>query len=99
MVNSILVVGSLGLFFGIFLTFIYSKFKVEESHLYSKIYELLPKANCGGCGFAGCSSFAESLIEGKINPEKCVMVGENELDEICKLLGREKREKEKLVAR
>jgi len=99
MLNSIIIVGGLGLFFGVFLTFIYTKFKVEENPLFSKIYTLLPKANCGGCGFAGCSAFAESLIENKVTPEKCVLIGESELSKICNLLGIEKSKKEKLVAR
>ena len=96
---SILIVGLLGLFFGIFLTIIYSKFKVEENPLYSKIYQLMPKANCGGCGFPGCSGFVEALLEGKVSPSKCVMLNENSFSEICKLLGLEKGGKEKLVAR
>ncbi|HOK56313.1 MAG TPA: RnfABCDGE type electron transport complex subunit B [bacterium] len=99
MLNSILIVGCLGLFFGIFLTFIYTKFKIDENPLYSKVYELLPKGNCGACGYAGCSAFAEVLIENKVTPEKCVMIGEKELSEICKLLGIEKIQKEKFVAR
>ncbi|MCM8804456.1 MAG: RnfABCDGE type electron transport complex subunit B [Candidatus Omnitrophica bacterium] len=99
MLNSILIVGSLGLFFGVFLTFIYTKFKIEENPLFSKIYELLPKANCGGCGLSGCNAFAENLMEGRITPEKCVLIGENEVSEICKLLGIEKKEKNKIVAR
>ncbi|MCM8819158.1 MAG: RnfABCDGE type electron transport complex subunit B [Candidatus Omnitrophica bacterium] len=99
MVNSILIVGCLGLFFGIFLTIIYTKFKVEENPLFSKIYTLLPKANCGGCGFAGCSAFAESLIENKTSVDKCVLLDEKSFSEICKLLGITSEKKEKLVAR
>lgn len=99
MLMAILILGILGLFFGIFLTFIYTKFKVEENPLFTKIYELLPKANCGGCGFAGCSAFAECLIENKTSPEKCVMIDEKSLSEICNLLGLEKKEKERYIAR
>ncbi|MCM8785063.1 MAG: RnfABCDGE type electron transport complex subunit B [Candidatus Omnitrophica bacterium] len=99
MANSILVVGLLGLFFGIFLSFVYTKFKIEENPLFSKIYELLPKANCGACGFAGCSAFAESLIENKTTPEKCVMVDKLSLVKICEILGIEAEKKEKFVAR
>jgi Predicted NADH:ubiquinone oxidoreductase, subunit RnfB len=95
----VLIVGSLGLFFGIFLTIIYSRFKVEENPLYSKIYQLMPKANCGACGFPGCSGFVEALLEGKASPSKCTMLGENSFSEICKLLGLENGKKEKFVAR
>ncbi len=99
MLSSILILTGLGLFFGTFLTIIYTKFRVEENPIFSKIYELLPKGNCGGCGFAGCADFAENLIANKITPEKCVLIDEKSISEICKLLGIETGKKEKLVAR
>jgi RnfABCDGE-type electron transport complex B subunit len=99
MLTSILIVGCLGLFFGVFLTIIFAKFKTEDNPLYLRIYELMPKANCGACGFPGCSGFVESLLEGKVSPSKCAMLDENSFSEICKLLGIEKDKKEKLVAR
>ncbi|MCX7917373.1 MAG: RnfABCDGE type electron transport complex subunit B [bacterium] len=99
MVISLIVVGLMGLFFGIFLTIIYLKFKVEENPLYNQIYSLLPKANCGGCGFAGCSGFAESLIEGKVTPDKCVLIEANSLEEICNILGILKKEKVRKIAK
>ena len=27
---------------------------------------MLPNANCGGCGYPGCSGLAEALVEGKV---------------------------------
>lgn len=99
METSVIIIGGLGLFFGIFLTIIYSKFKVEENPLFLQIVSLLPNANCGGCGFAGCNDFAKNLIEGKISPEKCVMITKDALTEVCKILNIEKKEGIKLVAR
>lgn len=99
MLIPILIVGGLGLFFGVFLTIFYLKFKTEENPLYSRIYDLLPRANCGACGFSGCSGFAEALIEGKVSPEKCVMINDEGCSDICKLLGIELKEREKFVAR
>ena len=33
---------------------------------------MLPNANCGGCGFPGCSGFATALVEGKAkNVSQC----------------------------
>ncbi|MCM8771703.1 MAG: RnfABCDGE type electron transport complex subunit B [Candidatus Omnitrophica bacterium] len=99
MIISIIVVGCLGLFFGIFLTIIYSKFKTEENPFFSKIYSLLPKANCGGCGFAGCNDFAENLIDGKTTPERCVMLNEESIIEVCNLLGIKNERRERNIAR
>ena len=38
------------------------KFKVEEDPRIDEVNELLPGANCGGCGYPGCRGFAEAVI-------------------------------------
>ena len=96
---SVLVVAGLGIVFASFLTYFFVKFHVEENPLVSQIYQLLPHANCGACGFAGCSGFAEALSEGKVPPEKCAMITPENLKKICSLLGIEGGEKERKVAR
>ena len=32
----------------------------------TKVTEMLPNANCGGCGYPGCAGLAEELVEGKV---------------------------------
>ena len=40
------------------------------------ITEALPGANCGGCGFAGCGDYANSLVENPDTPcNKCAPGG------------------------
>lgn len=93
------ILGGLGLLFGIFLTFFSMRFKVEENPLTEQIFELMPKANCGACGQAGCGIFAELLTEGKVSPEKCAMLQEKDMDKICSILGIEHKERVVKVAR
>ena len=38
---------------------------VKEDPRVGEVLKLLPGANCGGCGFPGCSGFATALVEGK----------------------------------
>jgi len=36
-----------------------------------KIYEVLPKLNCGLCGFGSCGQFARAAAEGRASPFGC----------------------------
>ena len=38
---------------------------VQVDERIERVAEMLPNANCGGCGFPGCAGFAEALVEGK----------------------------------
>ena len=38
---------------------------VKEDERIEEVTKMLPNANCGGCGFPGCSGFAAALVEGK----------------------------------
>jgi len=49
---------------GIIMT-VSSRRKIRE------IYELLPKLNCGLCGFDGCGQFARAVAEGRASPFGC----------------------------
>jgi electron transport complex protein RnfB len=46
----------------VILYFVARKFKVFEDPRIDEIQSILPAANCGGCGFAGCRNFAEALV-------------------------------------
>jgi len=42
-----------------------SKEKIRE------IYQVLPKLNCGFCGFKTCGQFARAVAEGRASPFSC----------------------------
>lgn len=60
--SAILVVGIVGLAFGLLLAVAAIIFKVEVDERIEKIEEVLPSANCGACGFAGCSAYAAAVV-------------------------------------
>ena len=53
----------LALISAVILYFVAQKFKIFEDPRIDEIQAVLPAANCGGCGFAGCRNFAEALVK------------------------------------
>ncbi|MFP4040093.1 MAG: RnfABCDGE type electron transport complex subunit B [Desulfosudaceae bacterium] len=47
-------------------------FYVYEDPMIAEVENLLPGANCGGCGYAGCSAAAEAIVNGEAAPTVCV---------------------------
>ena len=59
---AVVIVGAIGLIFGLLLSFASVIFKVEVDEREEKILSVLPGANCGACGFAGCSAYAAAVV-------------------------------------
>ena len=62
-------------------------FHVEEDPRIEAVTGLLPGANCGGCGQAGCSSAAEAMVNGVIEVNSCVVGGTETAEAIGAYLG------------
>ena len=60
--NSVLVLGTLGLIFGAILAYASKKFAVDVDERVESILDVLPGANCGGCGFPGCGGLANAIV-------------------------------------
>lgn len=60
---ALLLLGGTGLLAAVILYFVAQKFKVEEDPRIDQVAEVLPGANCGGCGFAGCRAMAEACVK------------------------------------
>ena len=37
-----------------------------------RVYEALPKMDCGRCGFENCAKFVRAVAEGKVSPFDCL---------------------------
>ena len=62
-------------------------FKVEEDPRIDLVTAVLPGANCGGCGFAGCRNFAEACVKaGSIDGLACPVGGEPTMDQVKLIL-------------
>jgi electron transport complex protein RnfB len=62
----LIVLTSLGLFFGFLLAYSNKKFSIEVNPLIHIVEDVLPKGQCGACGFAGCMAYAEAVV---LNPD------------------------------
>ena len=62
----IVVMGAVGIVFGVILAIANKKFSMEVNPLIHEVDEVLPKGQCGACGFAGCANYAEAVV---LNPE------------------------------
>jgi len=83
----VLTVGALALVFGIILGFSAKKFAVESDPNVKRIINVLPGANCGGCGYPGCAVFAERVASGEASYNGCPPAGAAVSAEIAKYIG------------
>ena len=62
-------------------------FKVEEDPRIDLVTAVLPGANCGGCGFAGCRNFAEACVKANgIEGLACPVGGEPTMEQVKLIL-------------
>lgn len=94
-----LIIGAIGLFFGALLAFASIVFKVEKDERIDEICELLPGANCGGCGYTGCSALAEAIVADGELATKCNLMTEEKNAQICAIMGIQAGKIEKKTAR
>ena len=64
-VYACIVVVVAGIILGLALGLADKYLKIEEDPRKDDITALLPGANCGACGYPGCSGLAEAMVEGK----------------------------------
>jgi Na+-translocating ferredoxin:NAD+ oxidoreductase RNF subunit RnfB len=75
------------------------RFRVEEDPRIDEVAALLPGANCGGCGFAGCRALAEAIVKSDtMDSLYCPVGGSEAMKNIAALLGRTAVAREPMVA-
>jgi electron transport complex protein RnfB len=98
MVIPLLILSGVGLVMASLLAVARKAFAVEVDERQELIEEILPGANCGGCGYPGCSGYAAALVQGKAKPNACPPGGADLAGELGEILGVEVEETEDLVA-
>ncbi|MCM8796728.1 MAG: RnfABCDGE type electron transport complex subunit B [Candidatus Omnitrophica bacterium] len=94
----ILILGALGAIFGVGLALASRKFSVHIDERLERIHGLLPGANCGACGGAGCFGFAEGILSGKFSVDACRVAQDAVKERIAELLGKKLEKRIKTIA-
>ena len=89
MLTTALVMLGIGLGAAVVLAIAAHVFFVEVDPRISKVEDVLPGANCGGCGFAGCSACAEGMVLGTASTTACVAGGPDTASNVARILGGE----------
>lgn len=99
LLSTILTLSVLGILAAVVLYFVAQKFKVEEDPRIDEVEKMLPGANCGGCGFAGCRGMADALVKNDdISTLFCPVGGGDTMKSIASYLGKAAPDKEPMVA-
>lgn len=75
MIQATLIMLGLGAFCGLILSVASRIFYVYEDPRIELVQECLAGANCGGCGYAGCSAAAVAIVKGAAPPNICIVGG------------------------
>lgn len=92
MTNLILIavvsIGAIALVIALTLYATSKKFAVYEDPRIAQVSEVLPQANCGGCGYPGCSGFATACIKANsLEGKNCPVGGADVMAKIAEILG------------
>ncbi|MBO4907278.1 MAG: Fe-S cluster domain-containing protein [Bacteroidaceae bacterium] len=90
---AVIVLGAIGLVSALILFIAAKRFAVQEDERIAKVQEVLPGANCGGCGFPGCAGFSSACVtaadKGSIDGMLCPVGGQPVMEKIAAILGLE----------
>lgn len=91
--------GGMGLIFGSALAYASQKFAVEVDPRAAEVRDVLPGANCGGCGYPGCDAFANAVAAGDAPVNGCPVGGPDCAAKVAAVMGVEPESGPRKVAR
>ena len=98
--TAVLLLSGIGLLLGVGLGFAAHFMAVKENEKAKELLSVLPGANCGACGFSGCSGYAAALAEKKdVACNLCPVGGEDVAQSIAAILGTQAEKTTKKTAR
>lgn len=86
-IYAVLVLGILAAIFGFILAVAAKVFHVEKDPREEAITEILPGANCGGCGYPGCGGYAVAVVKGIAPVTACAAGGPEVAEKMAAIMG------------
>ena len=86
---SVLWFALLGLVFGLILAIASKVLAIKRDERIEQVEECLPGANCGACGYPGCSGYAAAVVKGEAKIGGCLAGGNACAQAIAKIMGTE----------
>ena len=97
---AVISLGAIGAIGAVFLYAASKKFEVYEDPRIAQVQEVLPGANCGGCGYPGCGGFATACVKADtLDGLLCPVGGAPVMGKVATILGKEAASAEPMVAR
>ena len=84
---AVAIVAGIGLIAGLGLAVASILMAVPKDEKAEAVLKLLPGANCGACGYSGCSGYAAALAKGEAKAGLCSPGGEAVAQEVARVLG------------
>jgi electron transport complex protein RnfB len=84
---AVAIVAGIGLIAGLGLAIASALMAVPKDERAEAVLEVLPGANCGACGYSGCSGYATALARGEAQPGLCSPGGADVAAKIAETLG------------
>ena len=73
---------------GVLITFLSRVFDVKKDERVTMVLDVLPRADCAGCGYGSCRGYADALLRKNAPVNKCTVGGNNVASTLSELLGR-----------
>ena len=86
-VSAIVIITIIGIIASVMLVLAAKFMYVPEDARIGLVQEVLPGANCGACGYAGCSDYAKAIVESGAPVNLCVPGGAGAATAVGKVMG------------
>ncbi|MDR0748110.1 MAG: Fe-S cluster domain-containing protein [Tannerellaceae bacterium] len=97
--TAIISLGGIGITGAVLLYAASKKFEVYEDPRIAQVQDVLPAANCGGCGYPGCSGFATACVNAdSLDNLLCPVGGVEVMNKVSTILGKEAGKADPMIA-